>query len=288
MYSVPQLRTLVVLGRVSGLPTVWSNVLAGWCLGGGGNHWKLPFLFLGVSVLHTGGAFLNDAFDFDSDRLQRPDRPIPAGQIAVDLVWRLGFGLLAAGIFLLVFCSQVSAGAAIFLALFILLFNFSHKFFTAAPWLMGLCRFWVYIIAGAAGTTGLNGWVIYSGAAITFYVAGMDYVTRRQTFRASVPHWPLLLLAIPALLALVINEGHFRWLALGFSLPLLLWIGLCVRTVVLRGEINVDWITSNLFAGIVLVDWLAVAPQITWWLGVVLFAPLFGVSWWFPKLLPVK
>ena len=30
------LRTLLVLGRASNLPTVWSNCFAGWLLGGGG------------------------------------------------------------------------------------------------------------------------------------------------------------------------------------------------------------------------------------------------------------
>ena len=32
----PLLRTLLILGRVSNLPTVWSNCLAGWLLDGGG------------------------------------------------------------------------------------------------------------------------------------------------------------------------------------------------------------------------------------------------------------
>jgi hypothetical protein len=66
----------------------------------------------------------------------------------------LGFGQLGAGMFLLLFCGQMAAGAAFFLALFILLYNFCHKFFNAAPWLMGACRFWVYVIAGAAGAWG--------------------------------------------------------------------------------------------------------------------------------------
>jgi 4-hydroxybenzoate polyprenyltransferase len=59
-----QFRTLLILGRVLNLPTVWSNCLAGWWLSGGGNVWKLPLLFFGVSALYTVGMFLNDA-DFD-------------------------------------------------------------------------------------------------------------------------------------------------------------------------------------------------------------------------------
>ena len=74
-----QLRTLLVLGRVSNLPTVWSNCLAGWWLSGGGNFWKLPLLLLGISALYTGGMFLNDAFDADFDRQRRASRPIPSG-----------------------------------------------------------------------------------------------------------------------------------------------------------------------------------------------------------------
>ena len=76
-----QLRTLLTLSRVSHLPTVWSNCLAGWWLGGHGNVSKLPLLFLGVSALFTGGMFLNDAFDADFDRQRRTERPIPSGAI---------------------------------------------------------------------------------------------------------------------------------------------------------------------------------------------------------------
>jgi 4-hydroxybenzoate polyprenyltransferase len=287
MNSAPQLRTLLVLGRVSNLPTVWSNCLAGWWLGGGGNYWKLPFLLVGVSLLYTGGMFLNDAFDADFDRQRRPERPVPSGKISAPLVWRYGFGQLVAGIFLILFCGQLAAGAAFFLAVFILLYNFSHKFFTASPWLMGACRFWVYVIAGAASAHGLNGWPIYGGAALGLYVVGLSYVARRESFRAAVPHWPLLLLAAPIILSLLMNVGGARLAAIGLSLLLALWIFYCARTVFFGGELNVGYIVSNLLAGIVLVDWLAVAPLNPHWLGVpLLFLALFGGTLWLQKFVP--
>ena len=74
---MPRLRTLLILGRVSNLPTVWSNCLAGWWLGGGGNTGKLPFLFAGTTLLYIGGMYLNDAFDVEFDRQHRKERPIP-------------------------------------------------------------------------------------------------------------------------------------------------------------------------------------------------------------------
>jgi 4-hydroxybenzoate polyprenyltransferase len=285
MNSAPQLRTLLVLGRVSNLPTVWSNCLAGWWLGGGGNFWKLPFLFFGVSLLYTGGMFLNDAFDADFDRQRRPERPIPSGRISTQLVWRFGFGQLGAGVFLLLFCGQMAAGAAFFLALFILLYNFCHKFFNAAPWLMGACRFWVYVIAGATGAWGLNGWAIFGGLALAFYVVGLSYVARRESYRGPVPFWPLLLLAAPVILALAMNTGNYRWRAIWISAVLVLWAGRSVRTIFSGAPGNVGLIVANLLAGIVFVDWIAIAPDCTRWLSLILLA-LFGLTKWLQKFVP--
>jgi uncharacterized membrane protein len=279
-------RTLLVLGRVSNLPTVWSNCLAGWWLGGGGNFWKLPFLLFGVSFLYTGGMFLNDAFDEEFDRQRRAERPIPSGKIPAQLVWMFGFAQLALGILLLLFCGKTAGIAAILLALTILLYDFTHKIVTASPWLMGACRFWVYIIAGATGANGLNGFAIFCGVAMAFYVVGLSHVARRESFRGPVPFWPLLLLAAPILLALTMNSGAYRASALWISIVLTLWIIRCVRSVFLGGEINVGWIVANLLAGIVLVDWLAVAPQISHLTSAIVFLALFGLTKWLQKFVP--
>ncbi len=280
------LRTLLVLGRVSNLPTVWSNCLAGWWLGGGGNFGKLPLLLVGVSLLYTGGAFLNDAFDEHFDRQRRTERPIPAGKISAAQVWLWALGQLAAGTLLLLFCGKVAATAAVALALCIVLYDWTHKLFTASPWLMGACRFWVYVIAGATGADGLNGFAIFGGAALAFYVVGLSCVARRKGVRGPVPFWPLLLLAAPIVLALTQNAGAYRPPAWWISTVLGLWIVRCVRTVFFRGETNVGWIVANLLAGIVLVDWLAVAPQIPHRLSAGVFLGLFGLTKWLQKFVP--
>ena len=286
MNSVPPFRTLLLLGRGSNLPTVWSNCLAAWWLGGGGNYWKLPCLLLGISLLYTGGMFLNDAFDEEFDRQRRTERPIPSGKISASLVWRFGFGQLALGIVLLCFCGLTAAVCAVLLALTILLYDFTHKFFTASPWLMGACRFWVYVIAGATGATGLNGFVIFGGAALAFYVVGLSYVARRESFRGPVPFAPLLLLAAPIALAIALNTGEFRADALWISLVLALWLARCVKNIFLGGEMNPAWMVTNLLAGIVFVDWLAVATILPHALSAIIFVALFALTKWFQKFIP--
>jgi hypothetical protein len=288
-------RTLLILGRVSNLPTVWSNCLAGWWLSGGGNFWKLPFLLLGISALYTGGMFLNDAFDADFDQQRRASRPIPSGKISVDTVWRLGFGQLALGILCLLFLGKIAGALAIALAICILIYNAVHKFITASPWLMGLCRFWVYVIAGTAGTNHffagnfganhLNGDAIWCGFALAFYIVGLSYGARRESFRGTIPHWPLIFLAAPIFLALMMNAGDARKPAILVSVILILWTARCVRTIFSAGEINVGRIVSGLLAGIVFTDWLAVAPQCSSWLGAI-FLILFGAAQLLQRFVP--
>jgi hypothetical protein len=277
MNSAPQLRTLLVLGRVSNLPTVWSNCLAGWWLSGGGNFWKLPLLLLGMSALYTGGMFLNDAFDAEFDQQRRASRPIPSGKIPLPTVWRFGWGWLALGIFCLLFLGKIAAILAVILVICILIYNAAHKVVTVSPWLMGACRFWVYVIAGTTGMKGLNGWPVWCGVVLGLYVVGLSYVARRESFRGPVPYWPLLLLIAPVGLALMMNTGAAGKSALFAALLLVLWVARCISTVFQAGGINVGRIVSGLLAGIIFVDWLAIAPHCPHWLGITLLV-LFGAT----------
>src|SRR4051794_17851653 len=96
-------RIYLRLGRVSNLPTVWSNTLAGIVLAGyqpTHDLFATPVLFvwlaLAMSLLYVGGMFLNDAFDQEIDAKERPERPIPSGLVSSSEVYSIGFGLLAA------------------------------------------------------------------------------------------------------------------------------------------------------------------------------------------------
>ena len=280
-----RLRTLLVLGRVSNLPTVWSNCLAGWWLGGGENYGKLPLLFLGVSALYTGGMFLNDAFDADFDRQRRTDRPVPSGAISLAAVWRWGWAWLALGLLCLTLLGKAAGALAVVLAICIVIYDATHKAITASPWLMGACRFWVYVIAGSTGASGMNGWPIWCGVALAIYVAGLGCVAQRESFHDPVPRWPLALLVAPLVLAVLMDTEESRMPGVWLSLVLVLWVVHCTRTIFLPGEVNVARIVSGLLAGIIWVDWLAVAPQCPHGLSFI-FLALFGATLWLQRFVP--
>lgn len=279
------LRALLALSRVSHLPTVWSNCLAGWWLGGGGNFAKLPLLFLGVSALYTGGMFLNDAFDADFDRQRRAERPIPSGAISLPAVWRWGLGWLGLGALCLTAVGKTTGMLTLVLLLCIIIYDATHKVVTASPWLMGACRFWVYVIAASAGAGGVNGGSIWCGVALSLYVAGRGYLAQHESFRGRVSYRPLALVAAPIVFAMLMNSAEYRVPAMWLSLVLALWIALCVRTIFKAGRGNVAHIVSGLLAGIVLVDWLAVAPLCPQWLSLT-FLILFGATLSLQRFVP--
>lgn len=280
-----RLRTLLVLGRVSNLPTIWSNCVAGWWLSGGGNYWKLPLLLFGASAAYTGGMFLNDVFDAEFDRQRRASRPIPAGAISQETASTCGWALLTLGMVCLVVLGKAAAVSAVLLTVCIVIYNATHKMFTASPWLMGACRFWVYVIAGTTGQSGLNGWPIWCGVALAFYIAGLSYLARRESFRGTVPNWPLLFVAAPIALAMLMNVGSARIPALWISLVLVLWVARSARNIFFGGEVVVSRIVSGMLAGIVFVDWLAVSPLCPTGLSVV-FLLLFGTTLLFQRFVP--
>ena len=104
-----KLATALRLGRISNLPTTWTNVAAGLALSGGAlaatsGNGSFTVISVGValcvivSCMYVGGMFLNDAFDREYDARERPERPIPSGEVSASTVFTVGFALLALGV----------------------------------------------------------------------------------------------------------------------------------------------------------------------------------------------
>src|SRR5260221_8315271 len=205
----PSLRTLLVLGRVSNLPTVWSNCLAGWWLGGAGNSNKLPFVFVGATCLYIGGMFLNDAMDGEFDRVHRKERPIPSGAISLEAVWRWGLTLLAFGAGCLIWLGAVTGGLGVLLMLSIVLYDAIHKRITPGPALMGVCRFLLYLIAASAASNGVTGWSIWCGLALAAYIIGLSFFAKEESTHGPLRYWPAFLMAAPIMVALIMDNGDY-------------------------------------------------------------------------------
>lgn len=278
------LRTLLVLGRTSNLPTVWSNCLAGWILGGQGDWHLFTLLCLGATSVYVGGMFLNDAFDANFDRQYRKERPIPAGAISEAAVWLWSFAGLTTGTMLLI---ALGKGATLFTVLLvgcIVLYDAVHKLIVLSPLLMAACRFLLYLVAASAAEEGVTGLALWSALALAAYVLGLSYIARKESLGGPPPFWPASLLALPILLALLVNSDADPGRALVLSGVLAGWALRCIRSAFWSDEPCIGRSVAGLLAGIVLVDLLAVAPE-RYPFGLA-FLLLFGAALLFQRFIP--
>lgn len=208
------------LGRVSNLPTVWTNVLAGAIVAGSITGRPLSLMhtllvMLAISAFYCAGMYLNDAFDREIDARERPGRPIPSGQISARTVFAIGFVLQVAGIAILSYYGTWAIVCGCALAATILLYNVWHKGNPLSPLIMGLCRALVYFVAAASAmmvelntaveppqtsTVLLNTTVVLAALAIWAHVVGLTYAAKQESLNRLGSLWPLLILALPVLL----------------------------------------------------------------------------------------
>jgi 4-hydroxybenzoate polyprenyltransferase len=243
------------LGRVSNLPTVTSNVLAAVALSGARAEWPaIAIVCAALSLLYVAGMFLNDAFDRDIDRVERPDRPIPAGQVTAAAVFAAGFAMLAFGVLAIAGLAVMTnvgwrpIASVIVLSVLIVIYDMSHKRNAFAPVVMGLCRVGVYTTAAFATGASLDNPLLIGCGALLAYLIGLTYVAKQENLFKLTSVWPLLLLAVPFVIAPPM--GHGPWV---FAIYIFfsVWTFRCLKLAVTR---QIRPAVTGLIAGISLLD----------------------------------
>lgn len=154
----PQHSTLIAylqLMRPANILTAIADILAGFAISGSvaeifnvGNGWfyipdfkNLLWLITSTIGLYGGGVVMNDFFDAELDKIERPERPIPSGRASKTGTGILGGSLLILGIFAAMRVSMFSGVIALAVACLAVLYDAwgKHRHFFG-PLNMGLCR----------------------------------------------------------------------------------------------------------------------------------------------------
>jgi hypothetical protein len=254
------------LGRVSNLPTVWTNTLAGIVLAGGSplDARTLPLL-VALSLFYVAGMYLNDAYDAEIDARERPERPIPSGQVSAETVFAVGFGMMALGLALLAWTGYgVRGGTGIGpvlgglgLGAAIVIYNRRHKDNPLSPVLMGICRVLVYVTAGLAFAPELPAPLRIGALLLLCYLIGLTYVAKQETLGEVRNLWPLVFLAAPVVYALTIAAQSPT--AAILCLAFVTWIGVALWFLRRRQPGDVPRAVVSLIAGISLLDAVLIA-----------------------------
>ncbi len=189
-----RLRPYARLVRLVNLPTALADItLAALAVGALPGRWlAFSLLLAGSACLYMAGMALNDYFDREEDRRDRPDRPIPSGQVKPREALLLGAGLLAGGVLL-----AVAAGLVLYaaeqartflwpvlvagpLVAAILAYDAGLKHTPLGPLVMGACRFF-NVLLGATLSGGLA-WSLgpHLAVVVGLYIVGVTWFARNE------------------------------------------------------------------------------------------------------------
>ena len=163
------------LVRLPNVFTVLADVSAAFLLVAGGINPSARFVLIVLSgvALYWSGMILNDVFDVEKDRSERPACPLASGAISVAAAQRAGWGLMALGVVLAALSGYVSADSMVarsveftwlpaavasLLAIAIVLYDGPLKSTPAAPATMGSCRFLSFLLGASPVIPVVDSW----------------------------------------------------------------------------------------------------------------------------------
>lgn len=275
----PVIKGYLVLARPANLPSAAADIIAGAAIAGA--FAILPMtqiaalhftgLILSSVFLYAGGVVLNDVFDIDIDRLERPERPIPSALIPLKHAAFYGAVLLIAGVAL---ASTVNATCGIIafgLALAILSYDaFAKKHPLFGPLNMGICRglnllLGMAILVNFAFIEFIVVPIIYI-AAITMISRGEVHGNNRRSILLAGFLYAVVLIAIAVLL-------FVHHMALLTALPFLALFGFVIfrplgKAYQINSPQNIKNAVKTGVISLVIMDACIVTGFSTWWLGV--------------------
>lgn len=251
---------LSVLGRVITLPTVLSNCLGGWVLSGCGNVDKLVPACLSLFFLQVAISWLTVLFDLKNESDYQRMYPWLSTRATLRIPWILSVVFIWLGILLAACCGRMVAILACWILFIGLLTACTHRIFFLSALLPGFLRASYYVVGGSVAWSGLLGETCWGALGILFFMFGSGYVTR-QRWNAELRSLaiPSVAFAVPLLLALIVNDGDYRWIGICFVSAVFAWLLYIFYRQNVRKEMAQT--AAYLTATICLIDFLAAGVE---------------------------
>ena len=136
-------------------------------------------------LLYLAGMVLNDVYDIEVDRRQRPHRPLPSGRIAPRRAIWLGFGLLFSGVSVGWLAGYVTeswqpGSVATLLGLAAWAYDARLKQTWLGPLAMGSCRTLNVLLGMSAGQAAVHPMMLVAAAGVGVYIVGVTWFARTE------------------------------------------------------------------------------------------------------------
>jgi len=284
--------------RPANIVTSIADVLAGIAISGvlvNGNLFtnyisQISLLCISTIGLYGGGVVFNDVFDADLDKVERPERPIPRGDISLKEATFLGSILLLIAVIAASLVNAASAILALSIAITALVYDKWGKHNSiAGPLNMGLCRGLNLLLGISIVSSSVAAWwfiaivpVIYI-AAITMISRGEVHGGKKSTLYFGAIFY---LVVIGSILFISWRTGMIWW-SLVFLFPFAWMIfSALIRAIRITSPKNIGKAVKSGVIALILMNasWAAAFGAITLAFLILLLLP---ISLWLAKLFAV-
>ncbi len=220
------------------------------------NLGQLLLLMTSSAMLYTYGIVMNDFFDFNIDKKERPDRPLPSGKVSKKNTLIIGMSCLVGGNLLVSAANPSSLIISGILSAVIFLYDYKLKHGFGGPFAMGLARFLNVFLGASAVLSYPFAWqILFVPAVIFMHVFAITILSKKE---AGVPTNSKSSIVIAAIIIGAINVMILILLhGTAFFFNLALYAGLAIFTFIRLFDTSQKRIQDSikyLVLGIIILD----------------------------------
>lgn len=266
-YHVSQrLKEYLQLIRLPNVFTTPSNILAGYFAAvtttaaaeADGVH--LIAIMVSSGLLYIAGIVLNDYFDIEIDKKERPSRPLPSGKISKGYALTIAIvALLIANIIALV-VGPISLAISLALTLLIIAYDYQLKYSVLGPFAMGGTRSLNVIFGASPVLLYIDNHsvaiVAAASASLFFYVSSITILSKKEVGKER-PNSTLVILIVFGVILAIVPLGmllQFEWT---FLLNLSIFAGVTIvtfRQYIAKEVPSVQKAVRNMVISIIILD----------------------------------
>jgi 4-hydroxybenzoate polyprenyltransferase len=262
-----KLQAYITIARPANVLSSAADVIGGALIATAAIEWlddtslllKAFMLVLSTACLYAGGIVFNDVYDYDIDRIERPERVLPSGKLTMKEAKRFGAGLFILGVFFALLVSFSSAVLALCIVLAAFTYDAKAKHSVIyGPLMMGICR-GLNMLLGISILSNSIIQHVYLAFVPFFYIIGITLISTCETGRIKKNILDagcfFYLLACSGLIAILYIKG----LSLMSILPFLLGFLILTLIPLIKMQMKVNYgiirqAVKNGVIGIVLLD----------------------------------
>jgi 4-hydroxybenzoate polyprenyltransferase len=266
-YHVSQrVKEYLQLIRLPNVFTTPSNILAGYFAAvttttaaeADGVH--LIALMVSSGLLYIAGIVLNDYFDIEIDKKERPSRPLPSGKISKGYALTIAIvALLIANIIALI-VGPISLAISLTLTLLIIAYDYQLKYSVLGPFAMGGTRSLNVIFGASPVLLYIDNHSIaivgVAAASLFFYVSSITILSKKEVGKER-PNSTLVILIVFGVILAIVPLGmllQFEWT---FLLNLSIFAGVTIvtfRQYIAKEVPSVQKAVRNMVISIIILD----------------------------------